>query len=135
MRINEPITNNEVHMQDGEALVSKTDAGGRITFVNEAFVAISGFTEAELIGQPHNLVRHPHMPKEAFADLWATIKAGKVEPDTAEISMLPQNYVKLEGRTATQMVKLMDVLDDHDDVQNVWSNFDIEEKEIVASLA
>ena len=72
---------------------------------------------------------------EKFQGVVDAIKAGKVEPDTAEISMLPQNYVKLEGRTATQMVKLMDVLDDHDDVQNVWSNFDIEEKEIEASLA
>lgn len=72
---------------------------------------------------------------EKFQVVVDAIKAGKVEPDTAEISMLPQNYVKLEGRTATQMVKLMDVLDDHDDVQNVWSNFDIEEKEIEASLA
>jgi methyl-accepting chemotaxis protein/aerotaxis receptor len=77
VRINEPISNHEVHMKDGEPLVSKTDAGGRITFVNQAFIDISGFTEAEMIGQPHNLVRHPHMPKEAFADLWATIKAGR----------------------------------------------------------
>jgi methyl-accepting chemotaxis protein/aerotaxis receptor len=77
VRVNEPITDREVLMKDGEALVSKTDAGGRITFVNRAFIDISGFTEAELIGQPHNLVRHPHMPKEAFADLWADIKAGK----------------------------------------------------------
>ena len=49
--------------------------------------------------------------------------------------MLPQNYVKLEGKPAQQMVKLMDALDEHDDVQQVWSNFDIEEKEIEASLA
>ena len=49
--------------------------------------------------------------------------------------MLPQNYVKLEGKAAQQMLKLMDALEDHDDVQHVWSNFDIEEKEIEASLA
>jgi transcriptional/translational regulatory protein YebC/TACO1 len=49
--------------------------------------------------------------------------------------MIPQNYVKLEGKVAQQMVKLMDALDDHDDVQNVSSNFDISEKEIEASLA
>jgi transcriptional/translational regulatory protein YebC/TACO1 len=49
--------------------------------------------------------------------------------------MIPQNYVKLEGKVATQMVKLMEALDDQDDVQHVWSNFDISEKEIEASLA
>lgn len=72
---------------------------------------------------------------EKFQSVVDALKATKIEPESAEISMLPQNYVKLEGKTATQMVKLMDVLDDHDDVQNVWSNFDIEEKEIEASLA
>jgi transcriptional/translational regulatory protein YebC/TACO1 len=49
--------------------------------------------------------------------------------------MLPQNYIKLTGKDASQMIKLMDVLDEHDDVKQVWSNFDIEEKEIEASLA
>ncbi|WP_374370125.1 methyl-accepting chemotaxis protein [Dongia sp.] len=76
MRLNEPVTNREVHMLDGEVLVTRTDAQGRITFVNQAFLRISGFSEDELIGQPHNIVRHPQMPKEAFGDLWATIKAG-----------------------------------------------------------
>jgi YebC/PmpR family DNA-binding regulatory protein len=57
------------------------------------------------------------------------------EPVSAEVAMLPQNLVKLEGKTAQQMVRLMEALDDHDDVQKVWSNFDIEEKEIEASLA
>ncbi|CUW39193.1 putative Methyl-accepting chemotaxis protein [Magnetospirillum sp. XM-1] len=77
MRDNGPITNREVELKDGDMLVSRTDAGGRITFVNKAFIDISGFTEQELLGSPHNLVRHPHMPKEAFADLWASIKAGR----------------------------------------------------------
>ncbi|MGF7176363.1 methyl-accepting chemotaxis protein [Azospirillum doebereinerae] len=76
MRVNEPITDTEILLTDGVPLVSRTDTGGRITFVNAAFAAISGFTEEELLGAPHNLVRHPHMPKEAFADLWATVKAG-----------------------------------------------------------
>ena len=58
-----------------------------------------------------------------------------VEPDSAAIAMLPKNLTKLEGKTAQQMVRLMEALDDHDDVQKVWSNFDIEEKEIEASLA
>ena len=58
-----------------------------------------------------------------------------VEPASAQVAMLPQNYVKLEGKPAQQMVRLMDALDDQDDVQKIWSNFDIEEKEIEASLA
>jgi aerotaxis receptor len=77
MRVNEPIINREVEMREGEVIVSRTDAGGRIIFANKAFVEISGFSENELIGSPHNLVRHPHMPKEAFADLWKTIKSGR----------------------------------------------------------
>jgi len=63
------------------------------------------------------------------------VKALGIEPASAAVSMIPQNYVKLEGKVATQMVKLMDALDEHDDVQHVWSNFDISEKEIEASLA
>ena len=77
MRINEPVTNREIDYSGEKMLVSRTDPGGRITFVNQAFIEVSGYTEEELIGQPHNLIRHPDMPKEAFADLWATIKAGQ----------------------------------------------------------
>ena len=77
MRKNEPITDREVDYPAGEPLVSRTGPGGKILFVNHVFVETSGFTEEELIGAPHNIVRHPHMPKEAFANLWATIKAGR----------------------------------------------------------
>ena len=63
------------------------------------------------------------------------VKQLGVEPATAEVSMIPQNYVKLEGKPAQQMVRLMEALEEHDDVQHVWSNFDISEKEIEASLA
>jgi transcriptional/translational regulatory protein YebC/TACO1 len=72
---------------------------------------------------------------EAFPQVLEAVKKLGIEPDAAEISMLPQNYLKLEGKQAQQMVKLMDALDDHDDVRHVWSNFDIEEREIEASLA
>jgi transcriptional/translational regulatory protein YebC/TACO1 len=74
-------------------------------------------------------------PVENFQAVLEAVKALGIEPDAAEISMLPQNYLKLEGKQAQQMVKLMEALDDHDDVQHVWSNFDISEKEIEASLA
>jgi YebC/PmpR family DNA-binding regulatory protein len=72
---------------------------------------------------------------EAFPAVNEAVKQLGIEPATAKVSMIPQNYVKLEGKTAQQMVKLMEGLEDHDDVQNVSSNFDISEKEIEASLA
>jgi len=72
---------------------------------------------------------------ETFHAVLEAVKGLGIEPEAAEISMLPQNYVKLEGKHAQQMVKLMEALDEHDDVRHVWSNFDIEEKEIEASLA
>lgn len=76
MRDNGPITTQEVSLPEGTLLVSQTDTGGRITFANDAFVAASGFTRADLIGAPHNLVRHPHMPQAAFRDLWETVRSG-----------------------------------------------------------
>lgn len=76
MRINTPVTSNEKQMQESMMIVTKTDLQGNITYANKDFIAMSGFTEAELMGQPQNLVRHPDMPVEAFADLWKTIKSG-----------------------------------------------------------
>src|ERR1700760_3990287 len=77
MRDNGPITTQEVLLPEGLLLVSQTDTGGRITFANDAFVRISGFSREELIGSPHNLFRPPHMPQAAFRDLWATVKSGR----------------------------------------------------------
>ena len=76
MKNNQPVTQREVPFPANSYLVSRTDLKGIITEVNDAFVAISGFSRAELIGQSHNIVRHPDMPQAAFADLWTTIKAG-----------------------------------------------------------
>lgn len=75
MKTNLPVTQNELMLKAGGSIVSKTDLKGLITYVNQDFVDISGFAEAELIGQLHNIVRHPDMPSEAFADLWAMLKA------------------------------------------------------------
>lgn len=71
-----PVTNNEVVMKPGTILVTRTDLKGVITFVNDAFVEISGFSREELIGSSHNIVRHPDMPVGAFEEMWATIKKG-----------------------------------------------------------
>ena len=69
---------------------------------------------------------------ESFEAVRDAVKALGIEPATAAVAMIPQNYVKLEGKDAAAMLRLMEALDDHDDVQNVWANFDIEEKEIEA---
>ncbi len=77
MRNNQPVVDREVVCQDGTPLVSTTDKKGRITFVNDAFVEMSGYTRDELIGQPHNLIRHPDVPSAVFADMWSKLQVGK----------------------------------------------------------
>ncbi len=77
MKINMPVTSHEVQLREGSIILTKTDMKGIITYVNRDFVEISGFSQSELIGQNHNIVRHPDMPPEAFADLWENLKAGR----------------------------------------------------------
>ncbi len=77
MRNNQPIIPVEHVISADAAIVSRTDAKGLITFVNDEFVTHAGFSRDELLGQPHNIVRHPDMPEEAFRDLWATLKLGR----------------------------------------------------------
>lgn len=72
-----PPTGIERTFGEDELIVSKTDPTGRITYANEVFFRISGYTEAEVLGQPHNLVRHPDMPRCAFAYVWQTLESGK----------------------------------------------------------
>ena len=76
MRVNMPVTGREYVLRDDHMIVSKTDTRGLITYINRDFLEVSGFTEEELIGSPHNMVRHPDMPPEAFKDLWDTLQAG-----------------------------------------------------------
>jgi len=67
-------TGREVHFGDEEIIVSKTDLKGHITYANNVFVRVSGYSEAELLGKPHNLIRHPDMPACVFQLLWDTLK-------------------------------------------------------------
>lgn len=78
MRNNSPVTGREVELTERHNLVSRTDLQGRIVFANRDFVEVSGFDEAELVGQPHNIVRHPDMPREAFDDMWRCLKAERL---------------------------------------------------------
>ena len=72
---------------------------------------------------------------ESFDTVLTAVKAKGIEPMSAEISMIPENYVKLEGKSAQQVVKLMEALDDHDDVQHVYGNFDIAESELAEAVS
>lgn len=77
MKINLPVTEREVEIEEHQTAISQTDLNGIITYVNQDFLRISGFTEKEIIGKNHNVVRHPDMPAAAFEDLWLTLKKGK----------------------------------------------------------
>ncbi|MBJ7223661.1 MULTISPECIES: methyl-accepting chemotaxis protein [unclassified Brenneria] len=76
MRLNTPVTQQEYLLDMDTTLMSTTDVHSHITYANSAFINVSGFSEDELIHQPHNIVRHPDMPVEAFADMWFTLQQG-----------------------------------------------------------
>ena len=99
------------------------------TLMNTAIEA--GADDFKDDGEHWEILTSPDM----FNEIREAIVITGVQPVSAEIAMLPQNLVKVEGKAAQQIVKLMDVLEDQDDVQHVWSNFDIDLKEIEASLA
>ncbi|MBI5329187.1 MAG: Tar ligand binding domain-containing protein [Betaproteobacteria bacterium] len=77
MRNNQPVSGQEYPIRGDAAFITHTDAKGRITRANDEFIEASGFTAEELLGQAHNVVRHPDMPQEAFRDLWDTLKRGR----------------------------------------------------------
>jgi len=77
MRVNLPVSTNEYDYPGEELLMSTTDSAGVMTHCNAAFARVSGYSVEELMGQPHNLIRHPDMPPEAYKDLWATIGRGR----------------------------------------------------------
>lgn len=77
MRRNNHVTQNEYLLNEGSTLMSTTDIQSHITYANSAFIDASGYKEAHLIGEPHNVIRHPDMPAEAFADMWFTLHEGE----------------------------------------------------------
>ena len=94
---------------DKSMLVSKTDLKGNITYVNEAFVEVSGFKEEELLGKSHNIVRHLEMPKDAFKDMWKTIKEKKMWQ--GEVKNLKKN-----GQYYVVQATVMPILDSHGNI-------------------
>ena len=89
MRINLPVTQQNFDYPGDELLVSSTNTKGEITHCNPAFVRVSGYSYDELIGQPHNIIRHPDMPPEAYKDMWRTI--GRGEPWTGLVKNRRKN--------------------------------------------
>ncbi|EQA34744.1 PAS domain S-box protein [Leptospira inadai serovar Lyme str. 10] len=77
MRKNLPVTGKEIHFPANAVIISRTDPKGRITYVSKDFAEISGFTEREMLGEPHNIVRHPDLPPIIYEDLWKTIQSGR----------------------------------------------------------
>ena len=76
MRNNQPVSQQEYQYPDDATLMSTTDASSQITYANDAFIDVSGFASEDIIGQPHNIVRHPDMPPQAFKDMWSTLQQG-----------------------------------------------------------
>ena len=77
MKINLPVTTTEILFDDDQFMLTRTNLKGVITYANQDFIQVSGFSAEELVGSSHNIVRHPDMPEEAFADLWRSLKAGR----------------------------------------------------------
>ena len=77
MRKNRIVINEEVIFGEDEELVSVIDKRGVIQYANPEFCRVSGFTQEELVGKNHNIVRHPDMPKQAFADMWSKLQSGR----------------------------------------------------------
>jgi YebC/PmpR family DNA-binding regulatory protein len=115
----------------GDILVEKAKAPGIDEEKLMSAVLDAGADDLQDDGDNWEVLTAP----DTFAAVHEAVKALGIEPASAKVSLIPQNLVKLEGKPAQQMMKLMEALDDHDDVQNIASNFDISEKEIEASLA
>jgi YebC/PmpR family DNA-binding regulatory protein len=115
----------------GYIVVDKTKAAGNDEEKLMNTVLEAGADDFQDDGENWEVYSAP----EVFTAVNEAVKKLGIEPTSAKVSLIPQNTVTLEGKVAQQMMKLMEALDDHDDVQNISSNFDISEKEIEASLA
>ena len=71
------VTNREAAFPDDYILVSSTNVKGKITFVNDQFCEVAGYSREELMGKPHNMIRHPDVPPAAFSDMWSNLKKGR----------------------------------------------------------
>jgi PAS domain S-box-containing protein len=125
---------------DESSIVSKTDLKGIITYVNDQFCKISGYTRSELIGKPHNIVRHSDVPKEAFADMWDTIKHKKIWH--GEVKNLKKDggyYVVLSTvkpvvNANNEIIEYMSVRHDITDIYNLREEIENTQKEVIFTM-
>ncbi len=94
---------------DASSIVSKTDLKGIITYVNDEFCKICGYSREELIGKPHSIVRHPNMPSSAFKDLWDTVQAKKIWKGTVE-------NLKKDGGSYVVKATIIPILDENENI-------------------
>jgi YebC/PmpR family DNA-binding regulatory protein len=127
-KLGEPNTVARMFHKKGVIVVEKTKADEE-ALMNAVLEA--GGDDMKDDGSAWEIVSAP----DAHPAVLEAVKALGVEPASAEIAMVPTDYIKLEGKPAQQMLRLMEALDDNEDTKNVWSNFDVEEEEIEASLA
>jgi YebC/PmpR family DNA-binding regulatory protein len=127
-KLGEPNTVARMFHKKGVIVVEKTKTDEE-TLMNAVLEA--GADDMKDDGSAWEIVSAP----DVHPAVVEAVKALGIEPASAEIAMVPTDYIKLEGKQAQQMLKLMDALDDNEDTKNVWSNFDVEEQEIEASLA
>ncbi|MDF1881172.1 PAS domain S-box protein [Sulfurimonas sp. MAG313] len=112
---------------DGRSLISETDTQGIIIFVNRKFVEMSGYTKDEALGQPHNILRHPDMPKTAFEQMWKTIQSGKIW----------EGYVKnlrKDGKFYWVIVNIVPKLDDNGTITGYIASRKVPKREQIQAV-
>ncbi|MEA1919181.1 MAG: PAS domain-containing protein [Campylobacterota bacterium] len=125
--MNRPQPINEEVFFDGRSLISETDTKGNITFVNRKFVEMSAYPKDEALGQPHSILRHPDMPKAAFAEMWKIIKSGKIW----------DGYVKnlrKDGKFYWVIVHIVPKFDDDKNIVGYIASRKVPDRDKIASI-
>jgi len=123
-----PTALDEEVLFDGRSLISETDTKGTILYVNRKFVEMSGYTREEAVGQTHNLLRHPDMPKQAFEQLWRTIKSGNIW----------EGYVKnlrKDGKFYWVIVNIVPFFDENGNITRYISSRKVPKRADINSIA
>lgn len=121
------LTGHEQTFGEDEIIVSKTDVKGKITYANEVFLRVAGYTEDEVLGKPHNIIRHPDMPRCVFKLLWDTIEAGK------EIFAYVINRCK-NGDHYWVFAHVTPTFDDHGNIVGYHSNRRVPDRTVLSTI-